>query len=159
MGCSSGLFLRADLHSVSVLCAEVPPGRYLVQNVVRACPSGTFRSAYSMVTEPNVKICFSCPPGITTNGTAATSATDCKVVGPGVSITGADLTNAQAAATAAAATGGDSLSVSFNSSLCGYGTYFSGGLVDSTSTGTCQQCPDGSTTQQMGATSVNDCSK
>eukprot|EP00878_Enallax_costatus_P039056 GHUV01044574.1.p1 GENE.GHUV01044574.1~~GHUV01044574.1.p1 ORF type:complete len:745 (+),score=130.50 GHUV01044574.1:1229-3463(+) len=144
------------------LLAEVPPGRYLVQNVVRVCPMGTFRTSFSQTNEESAKICFACPPGITTNTTAATNQSACNVVGPGVSINSTQLAAAQDLA-AQAATGvslnGSSadLTVAFNPNLCDYGTYFGGGVVAAGSSDTCQKCPDGSTTQQRGSTSINDC--
>lgn len=154
------------LLTCSVLCyacplvsAEVPPGRYLVQNVVRECPAGTFRRPYSMVTEESAKICYSCPPGITTSSSAATSEAACNVVGPGVSITGSQLQAAQTQAASIAGANNDTLAADFNSTLCDYGFYYGGGVVPTSSQGTCQMCPEGTTTQQMGSTSMSDCSK
>jgi hypothetical protein len=73
------LDLELNLTSL-LLCpaaAEVPPGRYLVQNVVRDCPAGSFRTSYSETTESSSRYCYTCPPGVTTNGTKAVKKEDC----------------------------------------------------------------------------------
>jgi hypothetical protein len=48
-----------------------------VQNVVRDCPAGSFRGSYRLTTESASRYCFTCPPGVTTNGTRATQPSDC----------------------------------------------------------------------------------
>ncbi|WIA36543.1 hypothetical protein OEZ86_007835 [Tetradesmus obliquus] len=131
---------------------QVGPGRYLVQNVVRDCPAGSFRKAWSQTIESNSRYCFTCPPGVTTNSTRATDQTACKVVAPGVSMNMSTLESAQTQAAA----GGNSLASS-DVALCPYGTYFPGGVIDSTTNTTCLTCPFGTTTQFLGAASINDC--
>lgn len=131
---------------------QVGPGRYLVQNVVRDCPAGSFRTSWSQTIESSSRYCFTCPPGVTTNSTRATDQTACKVVAPGVSMNMSTLESAQLQALA----GGNSLADNVVA-LCPYGTYFPGGVIDSTTNSTCVTCPFGTTTQFLGAASINDC--
>lgn len=131
---------------------QVGPGRYLVQNVVRDCPAGSFRTSWSQTTESSSRYCFTCPPGVTTNSTRATNQTACKVVAPGVSMNMSTLESAQLQALA-----GDNSLAGNDVALCPYGTYFPGGVIDSTTNTTCLTCPFGTTTQFLGAASINDC--
>ncbi|WIA16345.1 hypothetical protein OEZ85_013043 [Tetradesmus obliquus] len=145
---SSNKMLRVNRTDV----CQVGPGRYLVQNVVRDCPAGSFRKAWSQTIESNSRYCFTCPPGVTTNSTRATDQTACNVVAPGVSMNMSTLESAQTQAAA-----GDNSLASNDVALCPYGTYFPGGVIDSTTNTTCLTCPFGTTTQFLGAASINEC--
>lgn len=46
--------------------AEVPPGRYMSQGLVRWCPQGFYRENYTNFDAAVSQICLACKPGITT---------------------------------------------------------------------------------------------
>jgi hypothetical protein len=56
--------------------AEAPPGYAYVPGSplsATACPQGQYKAGYNKLTS-----CDTCPAGLTTSGTGATSANDCK---------------------------------------------------------------------------------
>lgn len=126
--------------------AEVPPGKYMSQGLVRQCPQGFYRANYEFYDAAVAQICVACNPGITTNGAGAKSAGECNKVLPGYgidSISGTSGANALPTLPVNDTTGLPAATV------CELGYYSQGGY--------CLACPEGTVTRVRGAKSVEEC--
>lgn len=127
--------------------AEVPPGRYMSQGLVRICPQGFYRAEYKQFDDPTAQVCVACNPGITTANAGAGFPYLCNVVAPGygiANVTYVDGTLVVPALPAEASTAGYP-----TASLCGLGFYSSGG--------NCLQCPQRTVTTRLGALAAEEC--
>ncbi|KAF8063058.1 Heat shock 22 kDa protein [Scenedesmus sp. PABB004] len=144
--CQSGLSAPPSYigaRAKKELVCQVPPGRFWELNVVRDCPQGLYREEYVLTTDAAAIKCLSCPPGWTTTAKGATARAACSKLLPGFQLKGAPL---------------DDPSVTLPqdeeivaADICPYG-YYNDGTVYS-----CKRCPLDTTTETVGARSVNDC--
>lgn len=125
--------------------AEVPPGRYVSQGLVRWCPQGFYRADYVAFDALVAQQCLACEPGITTAGAGARSAAECNRVLPGHGIS--TLTNISSALQIPALPASDSGLPA--ATVCPIG-YYSGG-------GYCVECPSQVVTTNPGANAVEEC--
>lgn len=129
------------------LFAEIPPGRYSSQGLIRACPQGFYRERYVDFDAPAGTICLPCNPGITTEGAGAGFEYLCNKVIPGHGIGSVyNVTGGSASVPALPVSDTSGLP---NATLCEMGFYSLGGW--------CVQCPSGTVTREMGAKSVEEC--
>lgn len=126
-------------------CAEVPPGRFVSQGLVRWCAQGFYRESYVNYEAAVAQICLACQPGITTPGAGAKLAADCNRVLPGHGIqTLTNVTGPQDIPALPVSGGGLP-----TAGVCSIGFYSSGGF--------CVQCPAGSITRNLGAKAIEEC--
>lgn len=145
-------WLCADRTPPAVLLsfapAEVPPGRYMSQGLVRICPQGFFRANYEAFDAAVAQKCLPCNPGITTDGPGAKSAAECRRVLPGYGIINIPALNSTADIPALPSTDNSTTGLP-NATLCALAKYSAGGY--------CAACPSGTVTRVEGAQSVEEC--
>ena len=125
--------------------AEVPPGRYVSQGLVRVCPQGFYRESYVDFDAAVAQKCVACNPGITTAGAGAKLAAECNVVLPGYGID--NILNVTSPSNIPALP--QNSSGLPTASVCAIGFYSAGGY--------CAQCPAGTVTRVEGAKAIEEC--
>lgn len=134
------------LLAVTSLSSEIPPGRYSSQGLIRTCPQGFYRERYVNFDAPEGTLCLPCNPGITTEAAGAGFEYLCNRVVPGHGLDRVFNLSGSASVPALPLSNTSGLP---NATLCGIGFYSLGGW--------CAQCPSGTATRAMGATTVEEC--
>jgi hypothetical protein len=130
-------------------CAEIPPGKYVSQGLVRICPQGFYRENWVDFDAAVGTLCLPCRPGITTDGAGAGLASLCNRVLPGYGLSQIDEVASPEAVPALPSsntTGGLP-----EATVCDIGSYSIGGY--------CAACPDYTVTRVKGAKSIEECSE
>lgn len=133
-------------HHPLLLCAEVPPGRFVSQGLVRICPQGFYRENYLSFNDPMAQVCVACNVGITTEGAGAKSSKECNRVLPGYGISNVFNVSNNPQNIPALPQNETGLP---NATVCPLAFYSANGY--------CAQCPTGTVTRVMGAKSVEEC--
>jgi uncharacterized membrane protein len=128
--------------------AEVPPGRFMSQGLVRICPQGFWREHFLDFDHPNATICHPCSRGVTTAGAGAGSRSLCNRVLPGHGISTVFNVSGTHNAPVYPSAGADGLPTA---TVCDLGSYSLNGF--------CARCLYDTVTLAKGATTVEACSK
>jgi hypothetical protein len=131
---------------VLLVVAEVPPGKYVSQGLVRLCPQGFYRANYAAFDAAIAQICVSCSSGITTTGAGAKSAAECSRVVPGHGVNSISEVSGSQLLPVLPMNETSGLPAA---SLCELGYYSVGGF--------CAACPSGTVTRVRGAKSIEEC--
>lgn len=141
------LLLLVPLFLVDFL-AEIPPGRFMSQGLVRICPQGFYRQNWVNFDAANGTLCLPCRPGITTAGAGKGLPSDCNIVVDGYGVQTVSNFNgtapAQLPAIQAESDGGYP-----SATLCQLGFYSKNGF--------CVACPHKTVTTSRGAKSIEEC--
>ena len=133
--------------AAAAAAAEVPPGKYVSQGLVRTCPQGFYRENYESYDAAVAQKCVACNRGITTAGAGAKLASECNKVVAGYGIQNLPAINGSVQGIPVLqqnATNGLP-----NATVCDLGYYSTGGF--------CAQCPSGTVTRVLGAKSIEEC--
>ena len=127
--------------------AELPPGKYMSQGLVRICPQGFYRENWVDFDDAIGTLCLACNPGITTDGAGKGLRSDCNVVLAGYGVSTYDNVTDPSTVTPPTPTeNGGGLP---NATMCDIGYY--------SLKGQCVSCPSATVTTVKGAKSIEEC--
>lgn len=145
--CAACLFFNLPPPRPPQKTAEVPPGRFMSQGLVRWCPQGFFREGFVNMDAANSTSCRPCNPGITTAGAGSVNASACATVLPGYGLS--NIANVNGVASIPALPQVNAATGLPLADICPIGFYSLGGF--------CAQCPGNTTTLSKGARTVDEC--